>query len=202
VTVSLSRRTVFHALSRSVWSRIRELINSTWIKGNLPQQWKVSNIFFFSTGFYSPYRTLAFLNDFSIHISNITRTYKHGDKITEGSHCCHLNTIYYRSYLLILVKENYEIWHSATTMMGFFLFATASRPAPQSTQPPVQWVAGALTSRVKRPKREAVYSPPSSAEIKNVLSYTSTPQYVFMEWCFTISFIIGYSSPQVNPVRR
>jgi hypothetical protein len=35
----------------------------------------------------------------------------------------------------------------------------------------------------KRPGREAAHSPPSSAEVRNVWSYTSTPQYVFMVWC-------------------
>jgi hypothetical protein len=36
---------------------------------------------------------------------------------------------------------------------------------------------------VKRPGREADNSPPSSAEVKNARSYTSTPQYVFVAWC-------------------
>jgi hypothetical protein len=36
---------------------------------------------------------------------------------------------------------------------------------------------------IKRPRREADHSPPSSAEDKNAWSYTSTPQYVFMAWC-------------------
>jgi len=31
--------------------------------------------------------------------------------------------------------------------------------------------------------REAVQSPPSSAEVQNALSYNSTHPYVFMEWC-------------------
>jgi hypothetical protein len=31
--------------------------------------------------------------------------------------------------------------------------------------------------------READHSPPSSAEVKNAWSYTSTPQYAFMAWC-------------------
>jgi len=31
--------------------------------------------------------------------------------------------------------------------------------------------------------READHSPPSSAEVKNAWSYTSTPQYVFMVLC-------------------
>jgi hypothetical protein len=51
------------------------------------------------------------------------------------------------------------------------------------TQPPIQWVPGALSLGVKRRGREADHSPPSSAEVKNAWSYTSTPQYVFMKWC-------------------
>jgi hypothetical protein len=52
-----------------------------------------------------------------------------------------------------------------------------------TTQPPIQWVPGGLSLGVKRPGREAGHSPPSSAEVKNAWSYTSTPQYVFMAWC-------------------
>jgi hypothetical protein len=51
------------------------------------------------------------------------------------------------------------------------------------TQPRIQWVPGALSLQVKRPGREADHSPPSSAEVKNALSYTSTSQYVFLAWC-------------------
>jgi hypothetical protein len=51
------------------------------------------------------------------------------------------------------------------------------------TQPPVQWVPGALSLGVKRPGRGTDHSPPSSAEVKNASSYTSTPLYVFMAWC-------------------
>jgi hypothetical protein len=67
--------------------------------------------------------------------------------------------------------------------LGIFLFTTASRKVLGPTQPPIQWVTGALSLRVKRPEREADNSPPSSAEVKNALSYISTPQYVFMAWC-------------------
>jgi hypothetical protein len=58
----------------------------------------------------------------------------------------------------------------------FFLFAAASRPALGPTQPPIRRVPGALTPAVKRPGREVEHSPPSSAEVKNAWSYTSTPK--------------------------
>jgi hypothetical protein len=47
-----------------------------------------------------------------------------------------------------------------------FLFITASRTALGPTQPPIQWVPGALFLGVKRPGREAGHSSPSSAEVK------------------------------------
>jgi len=37
-----------------------------------------------------------------------------------------------------------------------------------------------MDTGVKRPGREADYTPPSSAEIKNECSYTSTQLYVFL----------------------
>jgi hypothetical protein len=81
--------------------------------------------------------------------------------------------------------------------LGIFLFTTASRTAPGSTQPPIQWVPGFLSLGVKRLGREADHSPPSSAEVKNAWSYNSTPQYVFIGWClvkhgdiFTFTFCV------------
>jgi hypothetical protein len=59
----------------------------------------------------------------------------------------------------------------------------AARPPLGPTQPPIQWVPGALFTGVKRPVREADYSPPSSAEVKNAWHCNSTPPYVFMLWC-------------------
>jgi hypothetical protein len=55
-----------------------------------------------------------------------------------------------------------------------------SRPALGSTQPPIQWVPGALSLGVKRSGREADHSPPTSAEVKKMWIYTSTPPYAFM----------------------
>jgi hypothetical protein len=46
--------------------------------------------------------------------------------------------------------------------LGIFLFATVSGPALRPTRLPIQWVPGALSVGVKRPRREADHSPPSS----------------------------------------
>jgi hypothetical protein len=48
-------------------------------------------------------------------------------------------------------------------------------------------VPGALSLAIKRQGREAGHSPPSSAEVKNAWSYTSTPQYAFMTW-YSVNF--------------
>jgi len=48
----------------------------------------------------------------------------------------------------------------------FFFFATASRPALGPTQPPIQWVQGALSPGIKRMGPEAKNSAPFSAEIR------------------------------------
>jgi hypothetical protein len=52
-----------------------------------------------------------------------------------------------------------------SAVLGIFLF-TVSRTVLRPTQPPIQWVPGALSLGVKRPGREADHSPPSSAEVK------------------------------------
>jgi hypothetical protein len=59
--------------------------------------------------------------------------------------------------------------------LGIFLFTTASRTALWPTELPIQWVPGALSLGIKRPKHEADHSSPSSAEVRNAGSYTSTP---------------------------
>jgi hypothetical protein len=51
--------------------------------------------------------------------------------------------------------------------VNFSLPTTASRTDPGPTQPPIQWVTGALSLGVKRPGRESDHSSPSSAEVKN-----------------------------------
>jgi hypothetical protein len=62
------------------------------------------------------------------------------------------------------------------------IFSTLSRPALRPTQPPIQWVPGALSPGVKQPGREADHSPPTGAEVKKMWIYTSTPPYTFMAY--------------------
>jgi len=50
--------------------------------------------------------------------------------------------------------------------LGIILFTTASIPPLRPTQPPSQWIPGALSLGVNRPGREADPSPPSNAEVK------------------------------------
>jgi hypothetical protein len=61
--------------------------------------------------------------------------------------------------------------------VGFFLLATASKPALGPTQPPIMMQTASVPPEMER---ESDHSPPPSAELKNVWSYTSTPPYVFM----------------------
>jgi hypothetical protein len=70
-----------------------------------------------------------------------------------------------------------------------------------STQPPIQWDFPG----VKQPGREADHSPPSSVEVKNIWSYTSTQPYVFMAWYLVkrkdFTFIkIGKSSYRADAI--
>jgi len=66
-------------------------------------------------------------------------------------------------------------------MMGFFF---SSPPALGPTQFHIQWVPRALTPEVKGSGSKVDHSPPSTTEVENAWSSTSTPQYAFMAWCF------------------
>jgi hypothetical protein len=91
-----------------------------------------------------------------------------------------------------MIAQSVEHWAMGWTIgvlgfdsqegLGIFLFITASRPAMEPTQSPIQWVPWALSLGVKRPGREADHSPPSSAEVKECvelyLHSRNTPS-----WC-------------------
>jgi hypothetical protein len=70
---------------------------------------------------------------------------------------------------------------SSPSRVKNFLFPMPFRPALGSTQPPIQWVLGALSPGLKRPGREVDHSPPTSSKVKKMWIYTSTPPYVFRD---------------------
>jgi hypothetical protein len=73
-----------------------------------------------------------------------------------------------------------------------FYFFMSSRPALGPTQPPIQWVPGALSPGVKRPGREADHSPPTNAEVKKMWFYISLHGIV-LNWLCT-----GTTSPYLT----
>jgi hypothetical protein len=81
-----------------------------------------------------------------------------------------LDTMLYTSVVIGVLEFDYR------RELGIFLFTTASRTTLGPTQPPIQWVPGALSLAVKRPVREADHSPPSSAEVKEFVElYLHSP---------------------------
>jgi hypothetical protein len=98
-------------------------------------------------------------------------------------------------YTLILAKSPRSRGNSVSIVTGYGLadrggrvrapvgariFSMSSTPVLGPTQPPIQWVSGALSPGVKRPERGADHSPPTSAEVKKMWICISTPPYVFM----------------------
>jgi hypothetical protein len=67
--------------------------------------------------------------------------------------------------------------------LGIFLLTMASRPALGPIQLPIQWVPGAPSLEVKRPRSEADHSPTSSAVVNECMELYFHYQYVFMAWC-------------------
>jgi hypothetical protein len=61
-------------------------------------------------------------------------------------------------------------------------FSVTSRSFLGSSQPPVQWVPGTHSRRMKWPEREADQSPASIAYVKNANFYLQAPQYLHA-WC-------------------
>jgi hypothetical protein len=60
---------------------------------------------------------------------------------------------------------------------------SSSRPALGPTQPPTEWVPGALSLGIKRPGREDDHSSPSSAEVKEWVELYLHSHFAFMAWC-------------------
>jgi hypothetical protein len=108
----------------------------------------------------------------------------------------HLSLFFHHPFCLItldyLISSRNSDWlragrprgqTSSPSRVKNFLLSTSSRPVLGPTQPPIQWVLGALSSGVKRQGREADHSPPVSAEAKKMGIYTSISSYAFMAQC-------------------
>jgi hypothetical protein len=92
--------------------------------------------------------------------------------------CCHkllcalCNFIYIRSLILISSRYSDGLWAGRTGFHSrqeqhILLYSAASRQTLGPNQPPIQWVPETISPRVKRQRRDAHHSPPSSAEVKN-----------------------------------
>jgi hypothetical protein len=81
-----------------------------------------------------------------------------------ANHCCLRQT----SPCLCCSARHHSLCHNAASLQ--------SRPALESTQPPIQWIPGALCSGVKRQGRETEHSPATSVEVKKTWIYTSIPR--------------------------
>jgi hypothetical protein len=116
--------------------------------------------------------------------------------ISDGNHYHYYNSFchYHKSLLIHSFISQASCWHqepekrsrysnwlqagrpkvrsSSPGRVKIFLLFTSSTPLLGPTQP--------LSLVVKRPGREANYSTPASAEVKNTWIYTSTRSYVFM----------------------
>jgi hypothetical protein len=78
----------------------------------------------------------------------------------------------------------------------FFLFATVPKVAQGLTQPPIQWVLGALPWEVKQTGLGVNHSLPLP-RLRVYGTISPIPQYVFMAWClvkhrdnFTFTFFL------------
>jgi hypothetical protein len=71
------------------------------------------------------------------------------------------------SYVDTATGHGLNGWGSNPGWRKIFLFSTTFRPALGPTQTSIQWVPIASYPAVKRQRREADHSPPSSVEIGN-----------------------------------
>jgi hypothetical protein len=78
-------------------------------------------------------------------------------------------------------EQKYTFLYSSSPLrltvpnIKFLLYIYKIRTHLGPTHPPIQGVPETLSLGVKRPGRKADHSPPSSAEVKNLWRYTSTP---------------------------
>jgi hypothetical protein len=77
---------------------------------------------------------------------------------------------------------------------------TASKPALEPAQSPIQWVSDALFLGIKWPGRKAGHSPPLNAKVKNDWRYTSTSPIRLMAW-YSVGKSTGTTLPFTFTIR-
>jgi hypothetical protein len=123
--------------------------------------------------------TNHYSTDFSIII--ITRGWHNRPTGGRSAEWTQLHSTHHYSIFLIFYGQDHRGGRSSSPgRVKNFLFSVPSRPALGSTQPPIQWVQGALSPRAKLQGREADHSLPASAELKRMCIYASTPPHAFM----------------------
>jgi hypothetical protein len=70
-----------------------------------------------------------------------------------------------------------------------FLFVTTFRTAQRSNQPLIQWLSGALSSRVMRSERETEHLPPCIVVLRMFANLTPLP-HTSLVWCLTWLFCL------------
>jgi hypothetical protein len=91
-----------------------------------------------------------------------------------------ISVIIFHNMAEILIGYLYRILQLNRPVSALQCVCASSRPVLGPTQPPIQWVPGALSPGVKRQGREADHSPLTNAEVNKTWIYTSTPPYTFM----------------------
>lgn len=84
-----------------------------------------------------------------------TLHYKHGDTVRRYRH--HRQPSQWPGHGLENVGQRKEV----------FLFSNMARPDIELTYPHIQWISRILSSGIRRPRREAVHSVPSTVVVKN-----------------------------------
>jgi hypothetical protein len=107
---------------------------------------------------------------------------------TKHSYLCNITNVWYIFRCSLYLKGYYNSVVGIPTGYGLddrgvgvrvpvgsrIFSSTLSRPALGPTQPPIQWVPGAVSPGVRRQGREADHSASTSADVKKMWIYTYT----------------------------
>jgi hypothetical protein len=79
----------------------------------------------------------------------------------------------------------------------FFLLSTLFQPVLEPIQSPIQWLPG-----LKQLEHEADHPPPTSATVKNMLIFTSTPTYIIGTFLNTFLALLRQFFPAPDRINK